>query len=59
MMSIDEDITRGTIKVSSKENTVAVQGRDLGEFLAHEVAGRTIDLVKKEIEGAEIEVIRR
>ena len=30
MMSIDEDITRSTIKVSSKENTVAV--RHLGEF---------------------------
>ena len=57
MMSIDEDITRSTIKANSKENTVAVQGRHLGEFLAHEVAGRTVDLVKMDIEGAEIEVI--
>jgi FkbM family methyltransferase len=56
-MSINEDITRSTIKVSSKENTIAVQGRQLGEFLAHEVPGRTIDLVKMDIEGAEIEVI--
>jgi hypothetical protein len=43
MMSIDEDMTRSTIKVRSKENTVAVQGRRVGEFLDHEVAGRTID----------------
>jgi FkbM family methyltransferase len=57
MISIDEDITRSTIKGSLKENAVAVQGRQLGEFLAHEVAGRTVDLVKMDIEGAEIEVI--
>jgi FkbM family methyltransferase len=56
-MSIDEDITRSTIKASSKQNKVAVQGRHLGEFFAHEVAGRVVDLVKMDIEGAEIEVI--
>jgi FkbM family methyltransferase len=57
-MTIDEDTTRRTIKVfNSKENTVAVEGRRLGEFIAHEVAGKTIDLVKMDIEGAEIEVI--
>jgi FkbM family methyltransferase len=57
MMSIDEDITRSTIKSSSKENKIAVQGRNLGEFFAHEVAGKVVDLVKMDIEGAEIEVI--
>jgi FkbM family methyltransferase len=57
MMSIDEDITRSTIKVGSEENMIGVQGRRLEEFLAGEVAGRTIDLVKMDIEGAEIEVI--
>jgi FkbM family methyltransferase len=56
-MSIDEDITRSTIKSDSKENTVTVQGRRLGEFLANEVSGRAVDLVKMDIEGAEIEVI--
>src|SRR5262245_16694638 len=57
MMSIDEDITRSGIKKSPNENKVAVQGRHLGEFFAHEVAGRIVDLVKMDIEGAEIEVI--
>jgi FkbM family methyltransferase len=57
MMSIDEDITRSTIIAGSKENKVAVQGRHFGEFLAHEVAGKTVDLVKMDIEGAELEVI--
>jgi FkbM family methyltransferase len=57
MMSIDEDITHNTIKATSKENMIAVQGRQLGEFLAHEVDGRNVDLVKMDIEGAEIEVI--
>ena len=57
MMSIDPDTTRSTIKTSSKENAVAVQGRHLAEFLAHEVADRTVDLVKMDIEGAEIEVV--
>jgi FkbM family methyltransferase len=57
MMSIDEDISHSTIKATSKENMVAVQGRQLGEFLAHEVDGRNVDLVKMDIEGAEIEVL--
>ena len=57
MMSIDEDITRRAITAGPKENMVAVQGRHLGEFLADEVVGTTIDLVKMDIEGAEIEVI--
>src|SRR5262249_17995786 len=35
VLSIDEDTTRSTIKESSKKNTVAVQGRHLGEFLAN------------------------
>jgi FkbM family methyltransferase len=56
-MSIDEDITRSTIKVSSNENTVTVEGRRFGDFLAREVAGKTIDMVKMDIEGAEVEVI--
>jgi FkbM family methyltransferase len=56
-MVIDEDVTRSTIKANSRANTVAVQGRRLGDFLAKEVAGRTVDLMKMDIEGAEIEVI--
>jgi hypothetical protein len=32
MISIDEDTTRSTLKVSSEEKAVPVQGRDLGEF---------------------------
>src|SRR6516165_8057535 len=36
MMSIDEDITRSTIKVGSEENMIGVQGRRLEEFLAGE-----------------------
>jgi FkbM family methyltransferase len=56
-ISIDEDRTRSTIKVGSEENMVIVQGRRLGDFLSGEVAGRTIDLVKMDIEGVEIEVI--
>ena len=56
-MSIDEDTTRSNIKTHSKDNTVDVQGRHLGEFLAREVLGKPIDLVKMDIEGAEIEVI--
>jgi hypothetical protein len=56
-MSIDEDTTRSTIKTHSKENTVDVQGRHLGEFLAKEVPGKTVDLIKMDIEGTEIEVI--
>jgi FkbM family methyltransferase len=55
-MSIDEETTRSTLK-ATKEYTVVVQGRQFGEFLAHEVAGKTVDLVKMDIEGAEIEVI--
>jgi FkbM family methyltransferase len=58
LMSIDEeDITRSTIKASAKEKTVAVQGCHLGEFLGQELACRTIDLIKMDIEGAEIEVL--
>jgi FkbM family methyltransferase len=56
-MAIDSDITRSTIKGEPTEKMVAVQGRQLEEFLVHEVAGRTVDLVKMDIEGAEIEVI--
>jgi FkbM family methyltransferase len=57
-MAIDQDITRSTIKNQFKgENTVPVQGRLLGDFLAYEVAGRPVDLIKMDIEGAETEVI--
>lgn len=56
-MSIDEDTTRSTIKSGSKENTVTVQGGRLGEFLASEVSGKVVDVVKMDIEGAELEVI--
>jgi FkbM family methyltransferase len=59
-ISIDEDITRSTIKGVSNdkiEHIAVVQGRRLGEFLAHELGNRNIDLVKMDIEGAEIEVI--
>jgi FkbM family methyltransferase len=58
MMSINkEDSTRSTVKLNSKEKSVAVQGCLLGEFLGRELAGRSIDLIKMDIEGAEIEVI--
>lgn len=60
-IAIDEDITRSTITGSSNdakiEHTVVVQGRRLEEFLVHELGGKNIDLVKMDIEGAEIEVI--
>src|SRR5262245_381646 len=56
-MSIDEDITRSTIKHESKENTVTVQGRWLGEFLAGELSGKVVDVGKMDIEGAELEGI--
>jgi FkbM family methyltransferase len=59
-MSVDEDITRSTIKSGSTgariENVVAVQGRRLSDFLAQGISGRCPDLVKMDIEGAEIEV---
>jgi FkbM family methyltransferase len=57
MVSIDDDTTRRTIKVSSQQKAVPVQGRDLAEFLAHEIGGGVVDVVKMDIEGAEIEVI--
>ncbi len=57
-MSIDADTTRSSIKANLKKNsTVTVQGRLLGEFLTRELAGRTVDIIKMDIEGAEIEVI--
>jgi FkbM family methyltransferase len=60
-ISIDEDTTRSTIKGFSNdkknERIAVVQGRRLGEFLARELGNRNIDLVKMDIEGAEIEVI--
>src|SRR5580704_11930447 len=42
MMSIDEDITDIIIKATLKDNMIAVQGRQLGEFLDHEVDGRNV-----------------
>jgi len=48
-MSIDEDITRSTLKGVSKENMVTVQGRRLGEFLASEISGKAVDLIKMDI----------
>jgi FkbM family methyltransferase len=57
MMSINKDATRSTIGSGSTENVVAVQGRQLADFLAHEIAGKTVDLVKMDIEGVELEVI--
>jgi FkbM family methyltransferase len=57
MLSVNEDITRSSIAVNSKENTIAVQGRNLEEFLMRELAERPIDVLKMDIEGAEIEVI--
>jgi FkbM family methyltransferase len=56
-ITVDDDITRSAINVSANENTVPIQGRHLGEFLAHEVANKTVDLIKMDIEGAELEVI--
>jgi FkbM family methyltransferase len=56
-MSIHSDITRSTVMGEPTGNTINVQGRHLEEFLAHEVSGRTVDLVKMDIEGAEVEVI--
>jgi FkbM family methyltransferase len=57
-MSIDEDTTRSTLKVTKEHTqTVVVQGRQFGDFLAHEVVDKSVDLVKMDIEGAEIEVI--
>ena len=60
-MLVNEDITRSTIKIGQTgariENVVAVQGRRLSDFLAQETLGRSPDLVKMDIEGAEIEVI--
>ena len=57
MMSLNEDITRSSIKNRRKEKPIAVQGRLLGEFLRDEIGGKIVDLVKMDIEGAEIEVI--
>jgi FkbM family methyltransferase len=56
-ISIDSDRTRSAMRSEPTENTITVQGRRLDEFLACEVGGRNIDLVKMDIEGAEIEVI--
>src|SRR6516165_5837841 len=42
MLSVNEDITRSSIAVNSKENTIAVQGRNLEEFLMRELAERPI-----------------
>jgi FkbM family methyltransferase len=59
-MSIDKDTTRSSIKTHPEESTVDVvdvQGRHLGEFLAQVFLDERIDLIKMDIEGAEIEVI--
>ena len=57
-MSINkEDSTRSIVNLNSTQKSVAVQGCHLGEFLDRELAGRTIDLIKMDIEGYEIEVI--
>ena len=56
-MSVDQDTTRSSIKRPPNGNAVTVQGRSFAEFLAHELPDRPIDIVKMDIEGAEIEVI--
>jgi hypothetical protein len=56
IISIDEDTTRRTVKISSEGKTVPVQGCDLGKFVAQEISGGVVDGVKMDIEGAEIEV---
>ena len=57
-MSINkEDSTRSIVNLNSTQKSVTVKGCHLGEFLERELAGRTIDLIKMDIEGSEIEVI--
>jgi FkbM family methyltransferase len=56
----DEDTTRSTIQENTRspyQRKVSAPGRNLQEFLHSELPHRTIDVVKMDIEGAEIEVL--
>ena len=60
-LALDEaDTTRSTIKENVSEHakkSAVIQGRSLQEFLNNEIPNRKIDLIKMDIEGAEIEAI--
>lgn len=56
----DEDTTRSTVQENVRElhrKNVVVQGRNLQEFLHSELPHHNFDVVKMDIEGAEIEVL--
>lgn len=57
ILALSQDTRRNSIKTNSDEASgtrVVVQRRSLGEFLENELPRRRIDLIKMDIDGAEI-----